>query len=182
MELRFEIEFHGPFRVGGGAPTSGMDAPVNLDNPLPATGLKGLMRAQAAEVLGLPPAVVEEVFGSRAVRCPWAWSDGVLTDAGDGQSRWELGPSVKVSVDERGRARRGFLRFAEVLWSHKAGFIVERMGRIAEDQLRVHRAVLYASAASITALGESRLRGFGWVRVSGERPEGFAEAMEEARK
>ena len=160
MTLCFDITFNGPFRIGAGAPINGYDAPVDRTNPLPSTSLKGLMRAEASERLGLPTELVARVFGSKHHECPWVWSDATLTSP-------RFGPSTKVRVDDDGHAMRGFLRFGEQVWAASGSFTVEQRLHIPEEELGRHRTVLFAAAASITALGESRLRGSGWVVVRG---------------
>ena len=160
MTLIFDITFNGPFRIGAGAPTNGYDAPVDRANPLPSTSLKGLMRAEAAERLKLPTELVAAVFGSKRHECPWVWSDATLVNP-------RFGPSTKVRVDDDGHAVRGFLRFGEQVWATTGSFTVEQRLHIPEEEVDTHKAVLFAAAASITALGESRLRGSGWVVVRG---------------
>lgn len=159
--LRFTINFHGPFRVGGAATAGGLDAPVNRENLLPASSLKGVMRAEAKERLGLPATLVNEVFGHSQRRSPWWWSDADLGET-------EIRLSSKVKVDDRGRAERGFVRFSEQVWADKATFTVEQTGAIAPDRMAVHQVVLQASAASVTALGASRRRGEGWVSIASD--------------
>lgn len=156
--LEFTIHFRGPFRIGGSDPVDLFDAPVNRANPLPASSLKGLMRAEASERLGIPPRWVEAVFGSPAVPCPWWWSDAVLQQP-------SFQPTTRVRVDDVGRTMRGFLRFGEQVWATTAHFSVERVLQVAPQELDRHHDILLAAAASVTSLGESRLRGSGWVDI-----------------
>ncbi len=74
--LSFVVTFHAPFHVGSGVASRGLDRVIDRENPLPATGLKGVMRAAAAETLDLPTGLVTEVFGGPGgAACPWWWSD-----------------------------------------------------------------------------------------------------------
>lgn len=179
MELRFEIVFHGPFRVSAGATARGMDAPVNIEHPLPASSLKGLMRAQGAEVLDVRADVIDEVFGSRFAPSPWTWGDAVLSTTGELDFRVE--GTTKIRVDDRGRTKRGFLRFSEVVWAESGWFTVEQIAPVAPNRLSSHLAVLHATATSVTSLGESRLRGNGWVTINGVVPDGFWETIGQVR-
>lgn len=59
------IVFHGPFRVGTGLSAPGVRQSVDPADLLPASSLKGLMRASAARLLPARADVVDEVFGLR---------------------------------------------------------------------------------------------------------------------
>ena len=52
-KLEFTITFYAPFRVATGVAARGIDAPVDSNHPLPASSLKGVMRAAARDVLEL---------------------------------------------------------------------------------------------------------------------------------
>ena len=161
--IEFTIHFRGPFRVGGGRPVEFFDAPVDREDPLPQSSLKGLMRAEAHERLQIPPQWVARVFGSKAIACPWWWSPVSLEEAA-------FSPTSKVRVDEVGRSMRGFLRFGEQTWATKGTFAIEQVGTIPDDEVATHRAILTAAAASVTSLGESRLKGSGWVDIRPSDP------------
>ena len=62
-ELSFQVRFHGPFRVGTGHGREGVDAAIDPDDPLPASHLKGLMRASARKLLLPADSLLDEVFG-----------------------------------------------------------------------------------------------------------------------
>jgi len=158
-ELRFEIIFHGPFRVGAGAPAPGLDAPVNRSLLLPASSLKGLLRAEAAERLQLPTPLVDAVFGSRKAPSAWWWSDARI-------AKPRIAPATRIKVDERGRAERGFLRFSEQVWADGGSFTIEQRLPLEADEVARHRNILVASALSVSSLGASRRRGEGWVSIS----------------
>lgn len=156
--IDFTIDFHGPFRVGGGEPVDLFDAPVRREDPLPQSSIKGLMRAEASERLRIDDYWVTRVFGSPALPCPWWWSPVKLLDA-------TFSPTTKVRVDDVGRSMRGFLRFGEQAWATGGSFSIEQVQPIPESDLSRHKTILMAAAASVTTLGESRLRGSGWVSV-----------------
>lgn len=162
-EIIFTITFHGPFRVGAGAAIDGFDAPIDRDDPLPASSLKGLMRAEACDRLGLPDTVVNEVFGWKGRESPWAWEDGVPADP-------IITPMTKIKVGPRGKVARGFVRFGEQMWANTATFVVEPRLSLDAERLARHRAVLVAAAHSVTSLGASRTRGEGWVSISADAP------------
>lgn len=157
--LEFAISFHGPFRVGAGAAVPGLDAPVDRSRLLPASSLKGLLRAEATERLRLPAPLVDAVFGSRTTPCPWWWSDARITNP-------HITPSTKIKVDERGRAERGFLRFGEQVWADGGTFTVEQRLPLPEAEAARHMNILVASALSVSSLGSSRRRGEGWVSIT----------------
>ena len=60
--MRFHITFHGPFRIATGAAADGLDDTFDPDNPLPASSLKGLMRAHAKNLLSIEPLTVRYMF------------------------------------------------------------------------------------------------------------------------
>lgn len=158
------VVFHTPFRVAGGSANDGVDATYRADNPLPASTLKGLMRSQASRILGLSKPVVQEVFGSELAASPWWWSDAELID-----TRVSVRTQLRID-DESGTAANGAVRTADQLWPSGARFVVARRDAVPAHRLSAHLAVLEASARSVTALGESRRRGMGWVSLRPDRP------------
>ena len=162
--LVIQIAFHGPFRVETGAASDGLDATYRLENPLPASSLKGLMRAQASTVLGVAPSVVDEVYGSAQAGSPWRWSDASIEDA-----REMVRTSVRIDP-KTGTALGGALRTAGELWPVSGRFEVRRRGSVPAERHPQHLAVLAASARAITALGADRRRGLGWVSLTPDLP------------
>lgn len=169
MSLAFDIEFHGPFHVSTGNADDGTDITVDLRNPLPATSIKGLLRAEAAERLGLPASVVEEIFG-RSTTAPddttrrgapgrWWFSDVSLGDV-------QVTPFARVSVDERGRAREGMLAFGQQVWATRGTFRIEPLRHLDGEVRARHELVLRAAARSVSSLGGDRRRGSGWVTIT----------------
>lgn len=182
-ELEFEIAFHGPFATATGNPDRGADVTVgatglrgdavdargarpardvDLAELLPATRLKGLMRAIAEHTLAVPGGVVEAVFGSPAVDSPWSWQAADLDDP------WVL-PRAQVALDpDAGTVVDGALLLAEEVWARGGRFRVLSHRPVAD--LATHELVLRSSAAGIHALGRSRRRGLGWVTVTPHPP------------
>lgn len=70
VRLWVDIAFHGPFRVGTGLAAAGVTGGVDPADLLPASTLKGLMRASAARLLPDRPDLVEQVFGMRPADRP----------------------------------------------------------------------------------------------------------------
>jgi CRISPR/Cas system CSM-associated protein Csm3 (group 7 of RAMP superfamily) len=68
------LTFHSAFRVGTGDADGTAHATVDRDDPVPASSLKGLMRASAERLLPYRPEVVAAVFGTPRRPCPWHWS------------------------------------------------------------------------------------------------------------
>lgn len=160
--LRFTIRFRGPFAVTSGHTSDGIDARVDPLELLPASSIKGLMRAEAQHELGVPPGLVGDVFGSpgrRSAGAPWAWSDALFAQQ----------PIVerlaRIKIEGEGRADEGSLLMAESVWAREASFQITRMAALSEDATRRHSLVLRAAARSVTSLGAARRRGLGWVSI-----------------
>lgn len=167
MQLTFKITFHGPFHVGSGVPSQGIDRVLDRDALLPATSLKGAMRAAAAEQLGLPGALVDAVYGTkrtvaatRRTPSPWAWTDAQLKEP-----QIEYLTRIRIN-DETGLTERGFLMAGESVWSSEASFSVSLLVPVQEPERQL--LVLRASARAITSIGGGRSRGEGWVTIQDE--------------
>ncbi|MDB4872557.1 MAG: superfamily protein [Gemmatimonadales bacterium] len=165
--MRFRIEFHGPFRVSSGRASDGLDATFDPRNPLPASSLKGLMRAHALNLLALDLDLVDAVYGSPAARSPWSWSDAVIEDdvaaKSRSRTRIRIDPATFTAADQA-------MTTAEELWPTAASFHVRRRDPLDRVRSELHEAVLAASARAITALGADRRRGLGWVGIVPDRP------------
>jgi hypothetical protein len=158
--MRFQISFHGPFRVAAGAASDGLDDTFDARNPLPATSLKGLLRAQAKHLLTVREEVVDEVFGSSRIRSPWWWSDAAVP-AGPARVR------TRIRIGDTHTTVSGALVTAGELWpTDTAFFDVEPRDPIPAERIPVHEAVLAAAARAVTALGSDRRRGLGWVSIT----------------
>ncbi|MBO3752843.1 hypothetical protein J5X84_42915 [Streptosporangiaceae bacterium NEAU-GS5] len=169
--MRFQIQFHGPFRVSTGGAHSGLDETFDPANPLPASSLKGLMRSNAKLLLRIGEQVLAEVYGSRERRSPWWWSDATLTQTMPAiRTRLTIDPATHTAKDTA-------LVTSGELWAREGWFEVRHRDRVDPDRLDVHRAVLTASALAITALGADRRRGSGWVSVTSD--DGWDQAMQE---
>lgn len=155
-DLSFTIHFHGPFHVARGQAERGLDRPVDPEVPLPASSIKGLLRAEAVEQLGIEESVVSAVFGDRKHPCPWAFSDATF---GDRRTR----RAARIKLDDDGQVANRFLMIGEQVWARQAGFTVIQVGT-ASDLVR-DRLVLTAAAQSVTSLGGARRRGEGWVSI-----------------
>lgn len=160
--LRFALRTHSPFRVASGDPRPGVDAPALLDDPLPASTLKGLMRDSARELV--PPGIVDLVFGTSAQPSPFAWTGAVPPRS------VVVRTGVRMSIDpDTGTAQEDHLAFGDevsLLPGVEATFEVEQTGQL-PDGLSIQQAttVLVAAAAGLHQLGSNRRRGLGWVGV-----------------
>lgn len=161
--LTIDIVFHTPFRVASGQADDGLSATYRPDDQLPASSLKGLMRAQAGTVLGIDAAVVAEVFGSAHKPSPWWWSDADLQDS----QEW-IRTSLRINADT-GTAADGALRTSGEVWPGAGSFVVRRRDLVPAERVALHLAVLAASARSVTSLGSDRRRGLGWVSFRPQR-------------
>lgn len=166
VSLTFSIAFHGPFRVATGRAKPGVDASVDLANPLPATALKGLARHCAQVQLGVPPELVNAVFGTPVRPSPWGWSDaefppGALTSNVQAQVRID---PLTGTADSAERA----LMFGEQLWCRPgvvATVEVDCTTALSGDDLDDQLSVIVGSFCSVHSLGSSRRRGLGRVTI-----------------
>lgn len=151
------LTFHSAFRVGTGDADGTAHATIDRDEPVPASSLKGLMRASAERLLPYRPEVVEAVFGTPRRPSPWHWSparfdrppDAFREARGGGRDRdpreqgrpqeQGLGPDLdstppvtlraRVSLDpDTGTARHDHLVIAEEMSAATARFTVTRIG------------------------------------------------------
>lgn len=167
----FTIAFHRAFHVGAGETSDGVDRRVDPDNLLPATSLKGLLRAALIERLGIPESRVREIFGA-AGRQPatWRWTDATgFVDAA-------IQPTTRVSIDDAtGTASDQLLMFGEEVDAQTATFIVEPAVMLEPDRERDDELLLWAAALAVSALGGGRRRGSGWVTITANGREWTAE-------
>lgn len=165
--MTFAITFHGPFHVGSGSPNEGLDRVLDRENLLPATSLKGLMRAAATERLGIASALVDAVFGAsghgatkRTTGSPWLWTDARLAGV-------KFDRTARIEIDDdTGAVSRGFLALGESVWSSGGSFAVRLRTEISPAEFARHRVLLRAAARAVTALGGERRRGEGWVTIT----------------
>lgn len=160
--LHFTISFHGPFHIARGQAAQGLDRTVDRVVPLPASSIKGLLRAEAREQLGIRSDLVDAIFGNRVLPCPWAFSDAEIAPLPEDRSR--VRRAARIKVDKNGQASNRFLMLGEQVWATAAEFTIEQavpgIARV-ED----HVLVLTAAAQSVTSLGGARRRGEGWVSI-----------------
>jgi CRISPR/Cas system CSM-associated protein Csm3 (group 7 of RAMP superfamily) len=188
VAVKVIITFHGPFRVATGVPVEGLNVPVDREDLLPASSLKGVMRAAALQVLPGRIDLVEEVFGHRAD----ASGPGVdgADDAqarnpaghGHGPSPWHwssadfggtalIRPRARIAIDAAsGTARKDHLMLGEEVWARTADFHITQRVPLTPDTLRRHQVILACAAAAVHALGADRRRGHGWVTFTPEDP------------
>jgi len=165
--LTFYVTFHGPFRVSSGSAGGGLDAVIDLSNPLPGSSLKGLMRNAAVDTLRADSALVARVFGTEFAASPWVWCD-----AEPGGNQWPT-PSVRarVSIDEETHTvvEDRIMLGAVMEPTVPATFQVVQQGAIANAERPAHEALIRCAAAAVKHVGEERRRGLGWVSVAGDR-------------
>lgn len=160
-ELRFVIDFLSPFRVSTGEAAAGVDATIDRRDPLPATSLKGVMRATAKQLLGEEAPLVGEVFGDAKRPCRWHWGDAV--PIGEGWAPPQITARVQIDAATR-TATHDMLALAEETSAARAEFVITRMGPV--DDVELHAWVLAIAARGTRSLGAARRRGLGWVSIS----------------
>jgi hypothetical protein len=158
--LGFTVTFHSPFRVGSAYARDGIDAALDRHDPLPPDHLKGLMRAAAKDLLGLPQEQVGEVFGSTRFPSPWSWSSALP------EEDWEFSHRHRVKIDRASRtALKDQLMLGEQAWAQRARFEVRQAGAVTAADAARHALILRCSASAVHGLGSARRRGLGWVGI-----------------
>ena len=159
--LSFEITFLSPFRVSTGEAAPGLDATIDLDHALPASSLKGVMRATAEKLLGGKAPIIGEVFGSDQHPCRWHWSDASPLGG------WaDPAVTARVKIENTHTATRDMLALAEETHAPRASFRIAATARMQPEQLELHGIVLAVAGQATRALGAARRRGLGWISVS----------------
>jgi hypothetical protein len=160
MVLGFTVTFHSPFRVGSTYARDGVDAALDRHDPLPPDHIKGLMRAAATDLLGLPGSGVGEVFGSPGSPSPWSWSSARP------QEQWVPSYRHRVTIDPQTRsALKDHLVLGEQTWTRQARFEITQAGWLPQERTSQHVLVLRGAASAVHNLGSWRRRGLGWVGV-----------------
>lgn len=163
--MKFEIEFHAPFRVASGRAGDGSDTTVDRAALLPASSLKGLMLSAARDLLKFPHSQVDAVFGTAWQPSPWGWSDAAMTEEARIRQR------TRIRIDPAtGTVVPGALLVADEVLAARAEFSIDRTGWIEPAQAGLHETILLAAARSVTAVGGDRRRGSGWVTVTPVEP------------
>jgi hypothetical protein len=158
--LEFTVTFHERFRVGSAYARDGVDAALDRHDPLPPDHLKGLMRAAASELLGLPSAQVAEVFGNPGTQCPWSWSSARPAE------KWDFTFRHRVEIDQASHAAlKDHLVLGEQAWAASASFEIRQVGAVPQDRMDTHALVLRCAASAVHGLGAWRRRGLGWVGI-----------------
>ncbi len=172
-DLVFTIAFHGPFRIARGEASGGADLTVDHQTPLPASSLKGLMRAAANNVLGIGDPWLFAVFGAdttsdetglalHSVLDQWCWNDPEIDERS-----MTIDRAARIRLEPDGTVMDRHLLIGEQVWVNRpVSFTVSRLGPLDPGDLDAHRLVLRASARAVLALGGQRRRGFGWVTIS----------------
>lgn len=164
--MRFEIEFHAPFRISSGRAGDGSDTTVDRAALLPASSLKGLMLSAARDLLRFPLRQVDAAFGTPWQPSPWGWSDATMTE------EVQIRPRTRIRIDPAtGTVVPGALLVADEVLAARAEFSIDRAGWIEPGQARLHETILLAAARAVTAVGGDRRRGSGWVTVTPVEPQ-----------
>ena len=148
--IEFSVAIHSGFRVGAAYGRDGVDLAVDVEDPLPATHLKGIMRASAVELvtlLDVAPELFDVVFGSVAMPSSWSWS-GARPRAG---AEWTVSTRHRVEIDPvAGAARKDHLVRAHRVDTRAATFAVHRLhgdsdgtfGGLAAEEALLDRALM----------------------------------------
>ncbi|MFC4627997.1 RAMP superfamily CRISPR-associated protein [Promicromonospora alba] len=176
--LILDLTFHSPFRVATGLARPGLQDTIDPQDLLPATTLKGLLRASAEQLTedalhGEP--LVGAVFGTKRSASPWAFGSV------EWLAPWQTVVRTRVALDPvQGAARRDALYTAEeVAFSDTAPVPHARL-RIDQyhplppdlPEREDHLVVLSCAAAGVHHLGADRRRGLGWVTITPHHADG----------
>ena len=165
--LEFSVQFHQPFLIRSGDARGGLDAVARHGTPLPASSLKGAMRAACLNVLGAPRGLVQDIFGQEGRiggslgRGAWAW-----TDAGPSTAFLTWSRARNRIDPEFGVVRPEALTFSEEFWQvDKATFVVEQVMPLEPDVAKRQTTLLAGCAWGVTGLGSWRNRSMGSVTI-----------------
>ncbi|WP_433678308.1 RAMP superfamily CRISPR-associated protein [Nocardia sp. CA-119907] len=162
-ELRFRIEFATPLRVSTGHAGPGVDAAIDPTDPLPATSLKGVMRATTIQLLGPDHPHVAAVFGSPAAACPWEWSNAAPVSG----TIWQPPRrAARIRINEHHVADHDMLAVTEQTHTSAATFTIRDTGSLDDADHALHIAVLAVAGQATRSLGANRRRGLGWVHIT----------------
>jgi CRISPR/Cas system CMR subunit Cmr4 (Cas7 group RAMP superfamily) len=159
MRLTYTVTFHGPFRVSTGQARTGVDAAVDPQALLPASSIKGIMRASAHRLI--PDDLVEAVFGAPGAPSPWAWTSGRFDE------RPTIADRVRIALTD-GVATEGALLINEEVWARSCTFTIDQTHHLDDETRTLHRDVLDFAARSTHFLGADRRRGLGSVTIDGD--------------
>lgn len=169
-QLTVQIRFATGFRIGTGTAGRSYDEVVDRSDPLRASSLKGLLRAEARSLLpGPDPSrvdhpLVNAVFGGRRQQSPWHWRTEV-------PEKPQIVPQVNLKLDEQGQAKDGHLLVKELVGLQQAEMQITQTGPVttaglpqaASDPVQYHLALLHLAARMVEKVGQRRTRGLGWV-------------------
>lgn len=156
IRIHVQVTMHGPFRVSTGVAAHGLDAVVDPER-IPASSLKGVMRAAAVEILGIGPERLTRIFGGGGDASPWAWNDLRLPEDRQITTR------VRIPIEsESGAAAKGGLFHAQEAWvAQPVNFEIEQVAATTDPA--ADALILAAAARAVKGLGASRRRGLGWT-------------------
>lgn len=158
--IEVTVKLHTPARIATGRAARGLDAVLDREI-IPASSLKGIMRATGREILGLSEPTLGRLFGTATGQASaWAWSDIELPSAA------VVGTRVRIPIDPAtGVARTGGLLHAEELWvDEPMHFTIQQISAASESDA----CLLAACAMAVKGLGASRRRGLGWVTMTAQ--------------
>ena len=167
-QLKLDITFNGPFRIGSGHAGNMLDDVLDAERLLPGASLKGVMREAARLVrprvaADVDDALVGEVFGTPRRPSPWHWDDAEFP------APPVISARARIALDKRRRTQPGALLVAEEAHTRSAQTVVWQQRPVAADRLGLHLALLNLAARLVEGLGADRRRGLGWVTISTDR-------------
>jgi CRISPR/Cas system CMR subunit Cmr4 (Cas7 group RAMP superfamily) len=190
--LDLDLVLHTPVHVGTGVSRLGVHETVDRRVPVPASSVKGVMRAAAVDLLSPgrepfraspdtapepddehgragdvaddQPPLVRSVFGGRGTASPWHWSDPELVTSRPDD---DVEHRTRIRIDpDTGTVLDGALVVTEVVRPGTMRLSVTRRRPVAPTDLPAHRALLVLSALLIDGVGGGRSAGLGWASLT----------------
>lgn len=172
--LTLILKFSTPVAMGTGEAGRGLDHALDHDEPLSASGIKGVLRDEARWLLPGPKpaqehALVQAVFGSATLPCPWNFT---VTDI----TKPHYAIRSRIQIGSSGTVTPGALAVGEEAGIEEATIevlprgIPSNMGLSAGSNAQEnHLALLNIAAHAAEKVGQQRTRGLGWMRMQTNR-------------
>ncbi|MDQ1248256.1 MAG: hypothetical protein QG597_2628 [Actinomycetota bacterium] len=190
--LDLDLVLHTPVHVGTGVSRLGVHETLDRRVPVPASSVKGVMRAAAVDLLTAGrdpyraaaetapepddehgragdvadehPPLVRAVFGDRGAASPWHWSDPAPVSARPGD---EVEHRTRIRIDPHtGTVLDGALVVTEVFPPGTLRLSVTRRHPVEAADLAAHHALLLLSALLVDGVGGGRSAGLGWAGLT----------------
>lgn len=172
MSLTMTMTFATAFRIGTGTAGRGLDEVIDPGDPLRASSIKGVLRAEARLLIpgngGDDHPFVRAVFGGTQVPSPWNLAVSI-------DRALQVLPQIGIKLNPDGQVEPGAMLMKEVVAVPTATLTITRRRpltrqglpeEVTGDPEDYHLALLHVSARLVEKLGQRRTRGLGWVAIT----------------